>query len=257
MLTCSSELFDNNINNLTVLGKRFIVEQKRNNEKIILNGKYIAKRVEKNHLSNISGKEKKTIVTMIGNVKKQVMSHIIKSNFDVEIIDRYSSSTYINRHLLSDLKKGTRFILVDVNHCYWRIAYLLGYISKNFYKKTYRKKHLKYHRNIALACIVAPTERTYHGYHQQPYTITEENSLFRQVYKNICHTAWNIMWEIAQEIGPENCLGYRTDGIMVFPGHTAVVKKILRRNKLTFSEKACGLIDQSKYYNHKLDIKKF
>ena len=39
------------------------------------------------------------------------------------------------RLLFDSLPIGTRFYYADVKQCYWRIAYLKGYISEYFYKK--------------------------------------------------------------------------------------------------------------------------
>lgn len=57
----------------------------------------------------------------------------------------------IERHLNEPL------VMVDINDCYWRTAYLLGYISETTYVKGLRKKEWKIGRNACVGGLAKST----------------------------------------------------------------------------------------------------
>jgi hypothetical protein len=133
----------------------FTIERKRNEVWFVSNGKRIAKAVSKNTISHIKNDETKNILSLFANVKKSINKYLVQHGLKINKIEKKYDSTFTNRLLFDSLPIGTSFYYIDVKHCYWRIAYLNGYISENYYKKILEKSDLKIYRNMALSCIIA------------------------------------------------------------------------------------------------------
>ena len=104
---------------------------------------------------------KKDIVNLIAQTKKQFNRFIEKNRLEIEEIEPLTTSYFCNHKAIEKGKKGELICHIDINHAYWRTAFLLGYISERYYKKTYQNDDLKLHRNVALACTIAPKKKTY------------------------------------------------------------------------------------------------
>jgi hypothetical protein len=177
---------------------------------------------------------------LFANVKKSINKFIIKNNCEIPKIEKEYDSTFTNRLLFDSLPIGTNFYYLDVKHCYWRIAYLNGYISENYYKKILENPDLKIYRNMALSCIIAPKSVEYYENGELINVITEDTGIYHTIYENIRFKAWNIFGSLCfEKIGKEKTIGYYTDGIMVLSDDVAIVKTTLSRNKLQFRITKC------------------
>jgi hypothetical protein len=218
----------------------FTIEKKRNEVMFISNGKKIAKAESHNSISNIRKDETTNILSLFANVKKSINKFIIKNNCEIPKIEKEYDSTFTNRLLFDSLPIGTNFYYLDVKHCYWRIAYLNGYISENYYKKILENPDLKIYRNMALSCIIAPKSVEYYENGELINVITEDTGIYHTIYENIRFKAWNIFGSLCfEKIGKEKTIGYYTDGIMVLSDDVAIVKTTLSRNKLQFRITKC------------------
>jgi hypothetical protein len=218
----------------------FTVEKKRNDIFFISNGKKIAKLKSKNTISNINKEEVRSIVNLFANVKKSINKFIIENNITVEPVEKKYDSSFTNRILFDSLPVGKNFYYIDVKHCYWRIAYLNGYISKNYYEKILEKPDLKIYRNMALSCIIAPKSVEYYNDGKLINQIEEDTTIYQTIYENIRFKAWNIFGKLCfEKIGKEKTIGYYTDGIMIFSDDVDKVKATLSRNKLQFRITKC------------------
>jgi Na+/phosphate symporter len=113
----------------------FTIEKKRNEVVFVSNGKRIAKAESKNTISHANKDETRNILSLFANVKKSINKHLVENGLEINKIEKKYDSTFTNRLLFDSLPIGTSFYYLDVKHCYWRIAYLNGYISENYYKK--------------------------------------------------------------------------------------------------------------------------
>jgi hypothetical protein len=227
-------------NNLLLRKVPFTIEKKRNEVMFISNGKKIAKAESINSISNIKKNQTTNILSLFANVKKSINKFIIKNNCEIPKIEKEYDSTFTNRLLFDSLPIGTNFYYLDVKHCYWRIAYLNGYISENYYKKILENPDLKIYRNMALSCIIAPKSVEYYENGQLINVITENTGIYHTIYENIRFKAWNIFGSLCfEKIGKEKTIGYYTDGIMVLSDDVAIVKTTLSRNKLQFRITKC------------------
>jgi len=228
----------------------FTIEKKRNEVVFVSNGKRIAKAESKNTISYVKKDETKNILSLFANVKKSINKHIIKSGFEIEKTEKIYDSTFSNRLFFDSLPVGTPFYYLDVKHCYWRIAYLNGYISENYYNKILENPDLKIYRNMALSCIIAPKSVEYYQNGKLINVIEEDTTIYKTIYENIRFKAWNLFGSLCfEKIGQSKTIGYYTDGIMVLLNDIAKVKATLSRHKLQFRITKCVKTNHRQWMN--------
>lgn len=233
MLPLSKHEFDDFKENLCRRKKTFTVESKRGIKTIVMHNKRIAKLHRKSSLMFLEKKEVKDILSLFAIVKRSVNQKLIRDNFQVKEVEKRYTSSFTNKELFNSMNIGDEFYYIDVKHCYWRLAYLMGYITEFYYDKTKNNPSIKLYRNMALACIIAPNIVEYYKEGEYLHTIEEDIEMYDKVYSAIRHTSWNIFGSLAHErLGKFNCIAYYTDGIMVFKKDVAMVSTILARQKL-------------------------
>jgi hypothetical protein len=226
--------------NLIRRKKTFCVEAKRNEKYVKLNGKKVAKLKNNTSVKTLVREDSMKVLNLFASVKKSINSYLVKNQFDIEKIDKKYNSSFRNTHLFNSMPIGTEFVNVDVKHCYWRLAYLMGYISPYYYDKVLNQPDMKLWRNMALSCIIAPKKVEYYVKGESVHTITEDTRMYEQVYENIRFYAWNLFGRLCHEkIGKEKCLGYFTDGILIYPEDLPKVKTVLARHKLQYRVIKC------------------
>ena len=234
--------------NLCKRKKTFQIEYKRSDRHISVNGKKVAKLKQRNSISPLLKDDSKKVLNLFASVKKSVNGYLVKNDFTFKKINKKYNSSFRNSILFKSMPEGSKFVYVDVKHCYWRIAFLMGYISPYFYEKIVTSPNMKLWRNMALSCIIAPRKVEYFKDGESIGVITEDTSLYEQVYENIRFYAWNIFGRLCfEKIGKEKCIGYFTDGIMVFPEDLSKVKTSLARNKLQYRIIHCEKTSPNEY----------
>lgn len=208
------------------------------------------------NLAKVESKNKVQIpfeaISLFSQVKKSINKKLkqqIKNSETFESIISTHPSQYFNRLLFYEMADGEEFYLIDVKHCYWRIAYLQGYIDRKTYESVIKNLDPKYKlwRNMSLSCIIAPKKVTYFVNGRDKGTIEEDTTIYKIVYSNIRFTAWNLFGRICDRIGKENVLGYNTDGIMVFHKDIPKVTSSLAQNRLKYTLKKCYKSDFNKF----------
>lgn len=255
MIELSRKSLDTFKNNLISRRSSFKIVIKRSETTLVRSGVEIAR------LKTGSGgrlKIKNDGLVLFSNVKKSINKFIIDKGFDIEEVYQLHPAKLSNRVLFHDLDIGAEFILIDVKHCYWRIAYLKGYVSKKLYESVieHEDPQFKLWRNMSLSCIIAPKKVQVFKNGREYPLIEEDTTLYKRIYSNIRFTAWNIFGNICENIGLENVLGYNTDGIMVFQEHIAKVTSVLSRNKLKYTIKKCFKHSHNEYVTEKGKIYK-
>jgi hypothetical protein len=105
----------------------------------------------------------------------------------------------------------------DLDHAYWRIAYVKGYISKNTYEHGIKDEKSK---TIRLATLgVLGTEQKFDKYVNGEYVETivkrKDNKAIKMVYKDIRLTCFYMMYELSVQLGEDfeswntDCIYYR------------------------------------------------
>jgi hypothetical protein len=115
-----------------------------------------------------------------------------------------------------DIDKGN-LTGTDLDHAYWRIAYVKGYISKNTYEHGVKDDKSK---TIRLATLgVLGTQQKFDRYENGEYVETfvhrKEIKPMKQVYKDIRLTCFYMMYELSMQLGDDfeswntDCIYYR------------------------------------------------
>jgi hypothetical protein len=198
----------------------------------------------------------KDILSLFSQVASSANRYIVKNNFTIPVIKQNNSPVFINHALYNSMAEGEMFLYIDINHCYWRIAYLQGIISEKFYKRVLKNKNLKIYRNMALACLIATKSKSYYIKGEHKLTVTEVKQQHNQIYQNIRFTAYNLLGEVRNKIGDDNLIGYRTDAILCKKEVAKKVGYIIFKNNFTFKVLECAKIDDHHYQYGDSEIKK-
>lgn len=127
----------------------------------------------------------------------------------------------------TDYRTSQKTIGVDLDHAYWRVAYLKGYIQKKTYEKGLASKHYKAIRLSALSSL--GRKKVYDVYVQGDFKHQEvvgEIPYLVDLYNDIRYTTFSIMKEVADLLG-EDFYCWRTDCIYF---------KDLKRNRKLVTE---------------------
>lgn len=251
MLKLERNEFKDFVNDLDNRGSVFVIEKKRTVNHLIMNRKYLAISKNKNHIAK--GEQRKEVISLFAQVSKMINKYIIENNFTVKMVRQRHSSSDTNRGKFQKMKVGSEFYYIDVAHCFWRIAFLNGYINEKYYENVLKKPELKTYRNMALACIVAPRTMEYHA-HGKSFEISEDKTLWRIIYDNIRFTSYNLMGDLARHI-PNFFIAYRTDGIMVTKPAVKKVKDLLESAGFEYRITKCRKVDDG-HYLHGSKVKK-
>lgn len=248
MLELSKKDLDIYKDNLGKRKKSFRIMRKRGDKHLVVSGKMVAKLKRDTTISYNNKQEAQEILSLLSTVKKSINKYLVAKDFTLDALSKKYNSVYTNRPLFESLEIGTQFYYVDVKHCYWRVAYLNGYISEYFYNKVLEKPDLKLYRNMALSCIIAANHVDYYPLGKKGSTISEDTSLYEVLYHNILYSVWNIFGTLCfEKIGQDNCIGYFTDGIMIFEKDLKKVKTTLARYQLQFRVIECEKTDLREY----------
>lgn len=229
--------------------RTFKVEIKRDNSAIFVANKlndYKPAYYSNNWNENIPAMRRSKAIGFIGQVKKAINNYLAVNFENLEEIKQANSSTYINRDLIYSLPLKTELNLLDIRHCYWRIAYLKGYINEKLYKKALGSDY-KTLRNIALACIVSAKGKIYYENGVKINEIWCDHTLYRTIYDNIRFYAYNVLQEILGEVGEKYILACRTDSVLVLPSKISEVAKVFKSHDLSYRIKECYKINDMVY----------
>ncbi len=259
MLRVNDRDFEVCIENLINNKKSFIVEKKRRDRIIIVNGKKVVG-LQKNVTIKLPHKKKRSVISLFANVKKSFQRYAQSQEGVIEPIEQLHSPTYRSKKDFSSLDMGEKMYYVDVSHCYWRIAYLLGYITIRMYKSVLtedKTNDYKLWRNIALSSTIAPKIVTHFEYGELIEEVKEDTSATKIMYQNIRFTAYNIIGEAKEAIGKKGCLNYRIDGMLILPKHLRKVKKVFEKHDLLYEVVECRKVGEYSYLYNGEKIKKF
>ena len=202
-------------------------------------------RLAHKNTGSIPGRE---VQQLIARVTRGVNTYIKKNQFFIPEVENRHSSTFTNHEAWNKLPIDYPFLYVDVNHCFWRIAFLSGYIGKKLYYDVLDHENNEYKllRNKALACIKAPRMREYFSNGKLLYEITEDKSLHERIYNNIRYKAYNLMGDLKDSL-QDNCLAYRTDGIMIVKEYLPAVQDYMDSLNFDVSVRNCFKADNRFY----------
>jgi len=137
----------------------------------------------------------------------------LKENPHIELPPQKKTQEF---NLEYDVEVG-KLTATDLDHAYWRIAYVKGYISKNTYQHGIKDEKSK---TIRLATLgVLGTEQKFdryvNGEYVETYVKRKEDKAMKNVYKDIRLTCYYMMYLLSVELGEDfeswntDCIYYR------------------------------------------------
>jgi hypothetical protein len=134
--------------------------------------------------------------------------------------------------------KPGKLVLTDINHAYWRIAFVNGIISKKLYESGLAQEEYKLVRNMAMS--TCGTEKKYKVVRKgvvtdKTVTIRSENKQLREIYTFIRYECYRIMNDLTVALGGD-WVEYNTDGIKYLDTakNRKIVERFLKREKMLF-----------------------
>lgn len=149
-----------------------------------------------------------------------------------------------NTEFWRTLNVGTYFYNLDLSSAYWQIAHKLGYISESLFL---RYQDVDSYKQAKRYCIsfLARTNRMRYYHSNVEWTVTCDNTLFRQVYDNIRNELYRCIQCSLEEVG--TWLEYNIDGISVMATDVDVARLALKRLGLTFKITECRKTSDTEY----------
>jgi hypothetical protein len=153
----------------------------------------------------------------------------------IENVPFYPSMVFKTNRVDFDKLDPNSYSATDLDHAYWRIAFLLGYISEKLYNSGL--KWDKRIRNITMAVLAS--ERKFvkfdNGEPTPNQSIIIKKETLSKMYKNIRHTCYQHMNALMVLLG-EDFLCYKTDCIYYVKkaANTKMVMKYLSEHRLLF-----------------------
>jgi len=98
----------------------------------------------------VKGQKRPSGIHLVGLVKKDVDDYIARTGHTLKIPKKLPYTVYVHKNNIAMYDTGVQALAIDINHCYWRTAYILGYITELTYMKGLEKDEYKDGRLIAI-----------------------------------------------------------------------------------------------------------
>ena len=138
-------------------------------------------------------------------VRKDIASWLEENNNEISLTTHPVNKTNTNYN------KENSTIGIDLNHAYWRIAFLKGYIQEETYQKGLDDEMPKSVKLATLSTLGRP--KSYDVYVRGEFSHvekTEADNVLMDIYHDIRQSTYSIMQEIADELG-NDFFCWRTD----------------------------------------------
>jgi len=176
---------------------------------------------------------------------------MVKKDFDKWIDDNYNEDykfdSGFRSHYIAKLKVNPdELFKIDINHAYWRIAYLNGYISDKTYKSGLKLKDQDKYMKQAY-CMALSTQgisRKLRGYKGSNLNgkvkSIEKTRLHKDIYSDIRNKTFKVMDELAYLI-KDDFVSYNVDCI-TFKNNKNIetIENYLKSKNLTFKIEKYG-----------------
>jgi len=244
--------FEIALRNISLRHDRYQVFNRGNRHIAIASGKELA--VYHEGGGNQQMKHNKKIRTLLSVARSSATKYLNKHLENIPVIERMHPVLFIDRDAWYRLNVNEIFYLVDARACYWRIAMMLGYISKNIFEK-YMDDELKTARNMALAVWTTSIRKDYYSKGVKTHEISCDISPYQIIYNNIRNFTYNHSGETRAALG-KDFIAYRVDGVYCLPTGLTVAKASFRKAGLDYRVTKCVKIDEKNYVNSDGEIKK-
>lgn len=180
------------------------------------------------------------------NTVKQSFKKYLAKNPKLAILPDFPQSRS-NWDNINNLAEGEIFYASDADHCYWRCAYLLGYINSTLYKKMLKPEY-KLIRNKAMACTTSNkiicTYRAGELINTEKVAIAEYKTMYNNV-RNLAFQLMNDCFEFTENEG--TFLKYKTDCIYYKPKSRDIVESLFDVAKIKPKTVECVYIGKNHF----------
>lgn len=173
---------------------------------------------------------------LFGMVKKDFDNYLLKNPNPV-FIDNYKPAFNAE-----NIDKNAKVYSYDINHAYWRIAYINDYISENTYNHGLKLKNKNENMKqlYCMALSVQGNSKTLDGYIGDIKTgnklTVDKNPTHRLIYANIRNLTHKVMDNLAYILG-EDFISYNVDCISFKnPKNKTKVEDYFKNQNLTFKK---------------------
>lgn len=197
---------------------------------------------EKRHQVYSSGAKNfpNDLVFLFNNVQQDCKKFLAKYPF-VDLPPKVNVSEYNWKY---EHENGT-ITGTDLNHAFWRIAYVKGYISKRTYEFGLNDKA----KALRLATLsVLGREKKYDkfigGKFIESVVLKEKNESLQNIYKDIRYSCYYMMYELSQMLGNDfDC--WRTDCIYYrdTPKNRKIVQDYFEEREMLFKQLVYSSMD--------------
>lgn len=170
-------------------------------------------------------------------VKNDVAKIDLKQYLGLEF--ESDTNWFVMKNLKENLHKD--IIEIDINACYWRLAYVLGFITERTYKSGLRNKNYKKGRNTAIGALASKIETRIYRYGECVDVKIDEKET-RVVRQMIVDYTYKMSKEILSKF-KNDILWFETDCFFTTPRVAQAIVKILKQKGFNTTIKDSLLLD--------------
>lgn len=192
--------------------------------------------------TGIKGEKKPQGMHLIGMVKRDI-NNLISSSYNEEkdeyeiwdnipkIPNKKPHLTQINYKNCQWYGTGTQMLAIDINHCYWRTAFMLGYIKEETYLKGIEKDEYKKGRLIAIGTLgkMLTVKKYENGVKIKEYIDDRDYLKYGRFFWHIISKIYELIQELKIVLG-EDFLMFLTDCIFIDQNKKDIAIEIMNKH---------------------------
>lgn len=205
--------------------------------------------------SGIKGEKKPQGMHLIGMVKRDIDA-IISDSYNIEkdefeiwnripkIPQRKPNLTYIDYEKCNWFGVGVQALAIDINHCYWRTAFLLGYIKEETYLKGIEKNEYKDGRLIAIGTLgkMLTVKKYENGVKIKEYIDDRDYLKYGRFFWHVISKIYELMQDLMSQL-KDDFLMFLTDCVFIDPNKRDLAIQIMTKHGYSTKEYLCTFTD--------------
>lgn len=181
-------------------------------------------------IGNISDKQ---FNSFLGLFKKSLYQRLRDNDELLKLkVEWNGTSRSKNRIEFEMIPVGTTFYNIDISSAYWQIAFRLGYISKDYFKKYLSKDDYKVVKRLCFSFLARQSYRTYTT-NNEAYTIVCETQIDQQVYDNVRNELYCVISK-GLSVLEANYIDYNVDGISFLKEYESEITSYFKSENLDY-----------------------
>lgn len=218
--------FKDHVKALSVNGRDFQCRYKISKAEIVVKEKVSYRfNSRKEYDNQLSKSDRGKIANLFKRVKESYERYIMDYELDYPVTPKtHASIKKRNNFYFRAIPEDTEIVLFDINRAFWQIAHKLGIIDKKVYEK-FNTPFYKLYTNIALASYNRGYTMVYYSHGSKKLTITEDMTIYKNLYNNIRYTCYNLIQELVKQLAIDKWYMYNQDALLVSLDQVGIVEK--------------------------------